>query len=213
MKVIATALIAVFTTVLILVGFSPRVGGKAQAAGGASTAGAAATPFAAPVANQQAVPATDWQAARGATDGGYAETAGSAQTPVLVNCGPGTQTLVRPVMMNGEMVSQVECVADQRGYVQAGAMMRPVSQAIPVYDTESAAPPRVVRVQETYRRPAPRRVETKPRRSWGKTALVIGGSSAAGAGIGGLIGGKKGALIGAAIGGGASTIFEATKRR
>ena len=50
-------------------------------------------------------------------------------------------------------------------------------------------------------------------RTWKKTALVIGGSTAAGAGIGGLIGGKKGALIGSAIGGGASTIYESTKRR
>lgn len=49
-------------------------------------------------------------------------------------------------------------------------------------------------------------------RSWGKTAMIIGGSAGGGAGIGGLIGGKKGALIGAAIGGGAATIYESTKR-
>jgi hypothetical protein len=49
-------------------------------------------------------------------------------------------------------------------------------------------------------------------RSWGKTAMVIGGSTGAGAGIGGLIGGKKGALIGAAVGGGAATIYESSKR-
>jgi len=49
-------------------------------------------------------------------------------------------------------------------------------------------------------------------RSWKKTALVIGGSSAAGAGVGGLIDGKKGALVGAALGGGAASIYEATKR-
>ena len=52
------------------------------------------------------------------------------------------------------------------------------------------------------------RVEERPGRNWKKTALVIGGSTATGAGIGALIGGKKGALIGAAIGGGASTIYE-----
>ena len=63
------------------------------------------------------------------------------------------------------------------------------------------------------RAPAPRRVvERAPKRDWKKTAMVIGGSSAAGAGIGALIGGKKGALIGAAIGGGASTIYEVRKR-
>ena len=54
--------------------------------------------------------------------------------------------------------------------------------------------------------------ESRPTRSWQKTAMVIGGSTAGAAGLGGLIGGKKGALIGAALGGGASTIYEATKR-
>jgi hypothetical protein len=62
--------------------------------------------------------------------------------------------------------------------------------------------------------PAPTRVVTRERsgRSWQKTAMVIGGSTAGGAGLGGIIGGKKGALIGAALGGGASSIYEATKR-
>ena len=49
--------------------------------------------------------------------------------------------------------------------------------------------------------------------SWAKTALVLGGSTASGAGVGGLVGGKKGALVGAAIGGGAASIYEATRRR
>jgi hypothetical protein len=51
-------------------------------------------------------------------------------------------------------------------------------------------------------------VERAPKRDWQKTALVIGGSSAAGAGLGAIFGGGKGAAIGAAIGGGASTLFE-----
>jgi hypothetical protein len=50
-------------------------------------------------------------------------------------------------------------------------------------------------------------------RSWGKTAMIVGGSAAGGAGVGGIVGGKKGALIGAAIGGGAASIYEATQRR
>jgi len=54
---------------------------------------------------------------------------------------------------------------------------------------------------------------TSPQRSWAKTAMVIGGSSAAGAGVGGLMGGKRGALVGAAIGGGAASIYEASRRR
>src|SRR4051812_46261923 len=45
-------------------------------------------------------------------------------------------------------------------------------------------------------------VERAKGRDWKKTALVIGGSSATGAGIGALFCGKKGALIGAAVGGG-----------
>jgi hypothetical protein len=50
-------------------------------------------------------------------------------------------------------------------------------------------------------------------RSWGKTAMIIGGSAASGAGVGGIVAGKKGALIGATIGGGAASIYEATQRR
>jgi hypothetical protein len=73
-----------------------------------------------------------------------------------------------------------------------------------------------IRTVQTVEAPAPRRVVTRtvergPQRNWKKTALVIGGSTATGAGIGGLVGGKKGALIGAAIGGGASTLYESTK--
>jgi hypothetical protein len=56
------------------------------------------------------------------------------------------------------------------------------------------------------------RERTAPRRAWSKTALVVGGSAASGAGVGGIVGGKKGALIGAAIGGGAASIYEATRR-
>jgi hypothetical protein len=40
----------------------------------------------------------------------------------------------------------------------------------------------------------------------------VGGTSAAGAGVGAIIGGKKGALVGAALGGGASALYEAAKR-
>ena len=46
-----------------------------------------------------------------------------------------------------------------------------------------------------------------------KTALMIGGAAATGAGVGGAIKGTKGALIGAAVGGGGAAIYEAVKRR
>jgi len=55
--------------------------------------------------------------------------------------------------------------------------------------------------------------EAPDQRTWKKTAMIIGGSAASGAGVGAIMGGKKGALIGAAIGGGAASIYESTKRR
>ena len=79
--------------------------------------------------------------------------------------------------------------------------------------TRSVTPRRAV-----YRPAAPAATERAavrdeaPQRSWKKSALIIGGSTASGAGLGGILGGKKGALIGAAIGGGASSIYEATQR-
>jgi hypothetical protein len=85
------------------------------------------------------------------------------------------------------------------------------------------AAPAVVRqapaTRTVYRTAAPAQEErvvverTSPQRSWAKTAMVIGGSSAAGAGVGGIMGGKRGALVGAAIGGGAASIYEASRRR
>jgi len=56
-------------------------------------------------------------------------------------------------------------------------------------------------------------VERAPQRSKTKSALMIAGSAATGAGVGGALKGKKGALIGAAIGGGSASIYEAAKRR
>jgi hypothetical protein len=105
-----------------------------------------------------------------------------------------------------------------------GAALQPAPGFVPV-----AQQPYVTPVQTPVRRSAPRRtvyrtvepvqervvVEEAPRsgRSWGKTALIVGGSAASGAGVGAIIGGKKGALAGAAIGGGAASIYEATRRR
>ena len=65
-----------------------------------------------------------------------------------------------------------------------------------------------VRQRRQRHRPAAPRLTGRaaPRRDWGKTAMVIGGSGAAGAGIGALVGGSKGALIGAALAGGANVV-------
>jgi hypothetical protein len=61
-------------------------------------------------------------------------------------------------------------------------------------------------------------VETRPepqhanKRSWEKDALIIGGSAAAGTGIGALAGGKKGAGVGAAAGGVGGLIYDLITR-
>jgi len=67
--------------------------------------------------------------------------------------------------------------------------------------------------QGQARRSAAQSVERAPRRTKTKSALMIAGSAATGAGVGGALKGKKGALIGAAIGGGSASIYEAAKRR
>ena len=90
--------------------------------------------------------------------------------------------------------------------------------AAPVVVRQTAPAPAPAPRQTVYRTVAPAQESVvveraTPQRSWTKTAMVIGGSSAAGAGVGGLMGGKKGALVGAAIGGGAASIYEATRRR
>jgi hypothetical protein len=91
---------------------------------------------------------------------------------------------------------------------------RPNGTSAGQYVTYRAPQPVVqpVAARRVVTRTATSRVEQSPRRDWVKTAMMIGGSTAAGAGVGGIFGGKKGALIGAALGGGAGTLYEVTKR-
>ena len=134
-----------------------------------------------------------------------------AAGPVMVNCAPGQRALVRQVLMNGQPVSQVACVTDPSFGLAADTGVASVPVAQPVsYRTSRTS--ELAERGVVYQEPAPRRVVQPQRSSLKKQLLVIGGSTAAGAGVGGLIGGKKGALIGAALGGGASTIYEATKK-
>jgi len=83
----------------------------------------------------------------------------------------------------------------------------------PVVQRTVAAPRQTVyRAVEPAAPVVTRNADVRPQRSKTKTIMVIGGSAASGAGLGGLIGGKKGALVGAALGGGAASIYEATRR-
>ncbi len=108
--------------------------------------------------------------------------------PLMLTCAPGQRAIVRETFVRGAPVTSAECV-------NTGA-----SRAA-VYETP-------------YRTSYETRYRTVwPHRSWGKTALTIAGGGATGAGIGGIVNGKKGALIGAAIGGGAASLYESVKRR
>ena len=153
-----------------------------------------------------------------------------AGTPVLVSCEPHQRTLVRPAVVNGVTVSQVECVA-AAGMVAATAQPQafppaPVSyqQPAPVALRRVAQQPvysdipdaqvvpvstRTVRTNQVVYDERP----VKKTRSVAKSAIIIGSSAGAGAGVGAAIGGKKGALIGAAIGGGGATLWDQITRR
>ncbi len=138
-----------------------------------------------------------------------------------VTCGLDEQPMVRQVGARADQIA-VECVDTRMvsmpgagsaaaqpaaAYAPAGAYTpavytrpAPVRTSAPVTRTASTSAP----VQEPVREEG---------RSWKKTALIIGGSTGAGAGVGAIAGGKKGALIGAAIGGGSAAIYEAIKRK
>ena len=157
-----------------------------------------------------------------------------AHSPVVVTCEPHQRTVVRPTVVNGMAVSQVECVAaqpaaygespvaapipaaQQYAYAPAYAPVRTVAR--PVYtdysDTQIVQAPR-----RTVARPVRARqvvydeVPVRKKRSVKKSAIIIGSSAGVGAGIGAAAGGKKGALIGAAIGGGSAAVWDQITRR
>jgi hypothetical protein len=149
-----------------------------------------------------------------------------AGAPVVVSCEPTQRTLVRPVVVNGAAVSQVECITVVGAPLTAQAQPQSLVPApAPVYRQARTTPvvyedlpdARVVSAerpatiaparQVVYREPVRRTRSVK------KSAIIIGSSAGAGAGVGALVGGKKGALIGAAIGGGGATLWDQITRR
>ena len=175
----------------------------------------------------------------GARDGGSVAAqsiaANGAGVPVVVSCEPHQRTLVRPVIVNGATVSQIECVATGQNPAAPEAAVAPAVAAPltaapqPVYRTARAPQPvyedlgdaRVVPAaypSEPARPTQTREVvydrePVKKKRSVKKSAVIIGSSAGVGAGVGAIVGGKKGALIGAAIGGGGATIWDQVTRR
>ncbi|BCS33869.1 hypothetical protein TBR22_A30970 [Luteitalea sp. TBR-22] len=164
-------------------------------------------------------------------------TTAAASSPVLLSCPTGQQPLLRQVVVGNTLVPQVECVTAPGPAVQAALAPAPGAAAPPAYApmvVPAAAPmavapapvawssdPRPAPVRTVVRRPAARRVvyddveeiQRPSRRSWQKSALIIGSAAGVGAGVGAATGGKKGALIGAAVGGGAATLWDQVTRR
>ena len=167
---------------------------------------------------------------------GAVQSAAAAQpgTSVVVGCEPNQRTLVRPTVVNGVAVSQVDCVSnvEQTGYVQS-QLAQPAAVPVGYY-----AAPRTVAARNaelgdtriipaasypvTTARPVPARQVVyddrpvrvvKQGRSVAKSAVIIGSSAGIGAGVGAAIHGKKGALIGAAISGGGAAIWDQMTRR
>jgi uncharacterized protein YcfJ len=147
---------------------------------------------------------------------------GERQATAAMTPAPTTQMLVgpdgiaRPYLISSQGPSAPGAMATLPGY-------SPYATATPLAGPSYVATqPQYVSERVVTQRPVVRRVSTTrqssyepdvPRRSWQKSALLIGGSAAGGAGLGGLIGGKKGALAGAALGGGAAAIYDQVKRR
>jgi hypothetical protein len=158
-------------------------------------------------------------------------TANQAGAPVVVSCEPHQRTVVRPTVVNGTAMSQVECVAAQPAAYAPQGVAAPVAAAQYAY---APAPARTVYANDDYtgetrivQAPAPRRTVARPvrtsqvvydepirrKRSVKKSAIIIGSSAGVGAGVGAAVGGKKGALIGAAIGGGSAAVWDQITRR
>ena len=135
-----------------------------------------------------------------------ADTRGLSQGSA-VQCQPYEEAVLRRAFVNGREMAEVTCITRMEDR-SAAYQPQPVYAAQPVVRTVQ----RPVARQRVAVTPAYEEDRRADKRSWGKTAMIIGGSSGAGAGVGALVGGKKGALIGAAIGGGAATIYESTKR-
>jgi len=128
--------------------------------------------------------------------------------PVQINCGDGKQAMVRQISFDGRTASQVDCVDSRR--LVTNADVQTIEDRLEVPQPEPARTRVVERV--VYRdAPAPK-PQVRRKRPGAESALIIGGSTAVGAGVGAVVGGKKGALIGAVVGGVGGTVYDRTTR-
>ncbi len=101
-----------------------------------------------------------------------------------LQCQPHEEAVLRRALVGGREVTDVTCLTRSGSYMPQSAYGEPLYQQ-PVYRDDIVTRP-VVRTR-TVTQPARERVVTARResdRSWGKTAMIIGGSRAAGAGCG-----------------------------
>ena len=130
----------------------------------------------------------------------------SEQTPVLVNANGAQISVLPSIGSDGRPVPVVINVGSAAPLAYENAQ----PQAMPVAYRPMA--------QSAAYEPAirPRRATQSSEsgnRSWQKEAIIIGGGTAAGAGIGAIAGGKKGAAIGAISGGVAGLIYDMKTRK
>jgi hypothetical protein len=142
-------------------------------------------------------------------------------------CEPGQRAVMRTVA--GQAPS-LACLSEPAVLARtAGSMAHPVAytpgsfastpamQPVPVNEPMEVYQPRVVRTSYPARSAPARepvyRSVRRPTRTWQKSAVIIGGSTAVGAAIGGLTKGTKGAVVGGLLGGGAATVWDQVTRR
>jgi uncharacterized membrane protein len=157
------------------------------------------------------------------------DTASQGGAPVIVTCEPNQRTFVRPAVVNGAAVSQVECVSVGQAYASAEsvqAVQQPVAVPVQyryntapapqvrqaVYDDRELADTRVIPVSSTPRVSAARPVraeqivyDDRPVRTVRRAPVRSAKKSAV------IIGSSAGAAagIGAAIGGKKGTLIGA----
>jgi hypothetical protein len=154
----------------------------------------------------------------------FAATTAAAPMPeaLMVACEPGQRAVIAAAGTAG--APRVSCMSDARpvagtytvpGFTPMGSQ----SEVLTVSDVSyrpAAQPAVITQPVEVYRprsRPVSRGEAAPPKRSWERSAVIIGSSAAIGATVGGLAKGKKGAVIGGIVGGGAATVWDQVTRR
>lgn len=147
----------------------------------------------------------------------------------VVDCGDGRQALVHPTANGG---SRVECVAsagiDPVGgipfatqYASGAPQVAPLAPAVQeriVYRERPVARTTTRRTaarasEATYSPASPVYREPQQKtRSWKRSAVIIGGATAGGAGVGAVLDGKSGAKKGAVVGLVGGTVYDIATR-